>query len=83
MTKLPHKICAGYAFPNFLKHPRRNILCIQAQPLAYARASACAFDRAATVRERLRTSAAIARPSESERGTGRTSRSETVGDKIQ
>jgi len=35
--------------------PRRNILCTQIQPLAHARGSACAFDGAATVRERLRT----------------------------
>src|ERR1035441_5067820 len=44
----------------FTKEPRRNIPCIQTQPLAHGvpsgPGSACAFDRAATVRERLRTS---------------------------
>jgi hypothetical protein len=42
-----------------IKKPRKNILCIQTQPLAHARGSACAFDRAGPrghpVRERLRT----------------------------
>ena len=42
-----------------IKEPRRNILCIQTQPLAPARGSACAFDgagpRGHPVRERLRT----------------------------
>jgi hypothetical protein len=37
------------------KEPRRNILCIQTQPLPHGRGSVCAFDRAATVRERLPT----------------------------
>src|ERR1035441_2838511 len=36
------------------KEPRRNNLCIQTQPLAHGPGSACAFDRAATVTERLR-----------------------------
>src|ERR1022692_2211560 len=46
--------------PRSLTPPRRNILCIQNQPLAHGvpsgPGSACAFYRAATVRERLRPS---------------------------